>query len=99
MRLLRALDKLSVGIDRNEAFLETRLKPENATILLQRGIIAVVKTPPLLIMLPEHAAEFERLGVTTFEELFDCDSADALKNEALALFQPETEICINCSRR
>jgi len=98
MRLFRALTRLSIGVERYGVFTEDRLKPENADILIRRARIAVVKTPPLLVMMPEHEERFEALEVTTFEELFDCDSADDLKAEALALFQPETAICTNCRR-
>lgn len=99
MRVLRALDRLSVGIERNEAFLENRLQPENIALLLARGRISIVNTPPLLVMMFDHVGTFDELGVTTFEELFDSEFAsEQLKANALEIFQPEKTSCTNCRR-
>jgi hypothetical protein len=100
MRVFRALARLTIGVQRYEAFLENRLKPQNVDILIRRERIVQVKTPPLMVMLPEYEELFCELGIATFEELFDCELADVsdIKAEALALFQPENGICKNCRR-
>ena len=98
MKVYRALRRLSIGVVRNEAFLAYRLKPENARILLRKGIIANVEMPPLDVMMPEHAEAFAEMGVTTFEQLFDSELVGAdVKAKALDIFQPETE-CAICAK-
>jgi hypothetical protein len=97
MDLYRALDRLGIGVKRYEVFPASRLSQRNAAILLQRGKIARVITPPLGIVLPDRAAELRARGIDSFEMLFDLES-DPLQDEALAILQPEP-ICKSCSRR
>jgi hypothetical protein len=97
MDLYRALDRLSIGVERYGVFPASRLSQHNAAILLQKGKIARVITPPLHVVLPARAEELKARGIDSFETLFDLES-DPLQDEALATLQPEP-ICRSCSRR
>lgn len=74
---------------------------ENATsahairMLLYRGKIVEVVTPPLDVVFPLRVDELNAQGIETIEQLFDSDLT-ALKDEALQIFQPDT--CITCRR-
>jgi len=94
MELYRALDRLSIGVKHYEVFPAARLRPDAARILLQKRKIVEVQTPPLAIVLPEHAAQWQALGITEFSELFELDGYAELKAAALDVLQPSQ--CVTC---
>ena len=94
MKLYRALDKLSVGIARLEAFPASRLKPRNIDKLLRAGAIKEIRLPPIAPLFPEMAAELSMHGIDTVEQLFDSDLEDK-KEKVLEILTVPTG-CQHC---
>ncbi|HUT20386.1 MAG TPA: hypothetical protein VM366_14615 [Anaerolineae bacterium] len=87
--LMRALQKLNIGIDRGEVFPASRIKPDVRDILLIKGIIAPVNAPPITA-LSEFVDVAERLvaaGIKTPAELIEAKAVEGLTAKELAAWQ------------
>ena len=87
--LMRALQKLNIGIDRGEVFPASRIRPDVRDILLVKGIIAPVNAPPITA-LSEFVEIAERLvaaGISTPAELIEAKAVEGLTAMELAAWK------------
>ncbi len=77
MTIYRALDRLSIGVEYGQAFSGNRLTGKNAEILLRKGIITEVDTPPLAIIdsFSEVYEELNDAGIITLGDFLESDIA------------------------
>jgi len=83
--LLRALRKLSNGIAKYEVFKASRISAKTRDILLTRGIISVVESPPVAEagLTSEIVERFESAGVETLADVIEADSVEGMTDAEL----------------
>ena len=87
--LLRALRKLNIGIEKYEIFKDSRISKKTRDILLARGIISVVKAPPVTAggVLPEKLERLESAGVETLADVIEAESVEGMTDKELKTLQ------------
>jgi hypothetical protein len=105
--LLRALQRLNIGIERGEVFSAARLKPDVCDRLLVRGIVVPVNAPPIAA-LSEFGAIADLLvaaGIETPADLIEAKAVEGLTAEELQAWQAKARAalvvnhpCRACSR-
>lgn len=89
--LLRALRKLNIGIEKYEIFPASRISKKTRDLLLARGVIAVVESPPVSAtdIPPETQELFEAAGVKTLVDVIEAESVEGIQDAELKALQGE----------
>jgi len=87
--LLRAFGNLSNGIRRGDMFPASRLKPCTVELLLKRGVIGPIASPPVDVLdeLVGIADVLQSAGVATLEDLIEAKAVAGLTAAELSGWQ------------
>lgn len=102
MTLYRALRKLSIGVAAGGIFNGDILKPDNRSILENKGLIAPVKAPAIADVWPNRVDALFNAGFNCFSELILAHNLTgelrAWQAEAVKLLSPGIEQGCGCRR-
>lgn len=99
--LLRALQNLNIGVRRGELFSSERISERARSILVARGIIAPVNSPPMAAIegWESRAETLARAGVLTLGDLVLTETIDGVEPADLQLWQDEAKAILTVSKK